>query len=290
MKGIPYMRSREISTVKDGANGRNKGRPFPIIKGENQMPGMNEIIQAVIETPAEGEAEYIKTLATDLSTEGKDATIATFRILKGFSDKLPKSAVDSIIKAAGGTVAPSEPKPEPKVKPEPTPQADPKPVTDINKALQEINKKHEAQMALMQKSMDTLAATLTQITDATGLDHWVKKAEAELSHVPNQTSVELGQMLYTMEKAKTGSSDPIFQAFKKSSDMIKNSNLLQIAGSGSALVTDGSAEDKIQKSANKLIEKSTNSTDEEAYCKAMEDDPRLYQDYLDEHPEQTGLK
>ena len=64
-----------------------------------------EVLQALMSTPMEGEAEFVKTLKSDLTEEQKNAAIAQYRIQKGMRDLLSDDVMSSVVNAAGYKVA-----------------------------------------------------------------------------------------------------------------------------------------------------------------------------------------
>lgn len=86
VKRMSRIRTHEVSLVRRGAN-RKK---FAVTKSENSIT-MNPAIQAVLDTPAEGEDEFVATLKSEGVTDEKAvaARVAHFRLTNGLSDLLP---------------------------------------------------------------------------------------------------------------------------------------------------------------------------------------------------------
>ncbi len=77
---------------------------------------------------------------------------------------------------------------------------------------------------------------------------------------------------------------------KEASEALKGSALLKSAGSD-APDAGGSAWDKVEKMAREFVEKSDGTLSmEQARIRVMDSNPKLYQEYLSEHPSQTARR
>lgn len=139
---------------------------------------------------------------------------------------------------------------------------------------------------------EEIAKTLATERDLRQTKEWIAKAETDLSHYPGKSSEELGNMLKNLHDHDPKVAEEQFESMKIASEAIKKSELFTsagVAGGGSAIA--GSAEEKIERMAQQYVAKGSDGmTIEQARVAVQDQHPELYDDYLNEHPEQTGAK
>lgn len=270
-----------------------------------------EILNALMSTPAEGEAELVETLKSQgVEDQQKiDAAVASFRVQKGLKDLVDPTVMGEVSKAAGAEVAkavmPNEGKDD--KKPDATSgKVDPKakqgqgPVkksldlsgldADSRAQVEAIFKSH-ASMAEKASQVDELHAMVKSLQDERETKEYVAKAAQSFNHIPMKAD-DLGLML----KSANGVSAEFAQGFEtlltKMNEVVSKSALFTTTGA--AGVSDGSgAWDKIEQLADGMVRKSSSEnpvTKAQAIALVMktEEGNRLYQEYLGENPAQRA--
>lgn len=289
------MDTGEVSIVDKGAN---KKKRFPIFKAEEEMD-FKEVLEAVFKTESDTDtpmADILKDL--DISDKGKEALTAVVKTLAAFKGEIPDGAIEKAMGAAG--FAKPKPNPEPededgKKKAKGTEEPVKKELENLPAEVQElINKeleKRDAQVEAIKADNSTLQNALKVEKDARELAEWTQKAETELSHYPGKSTSELGQMFKRLHDSDPKLAEEQFENYKVSSKAMEAGGILKEIGSGHAggANMSESAWDKIEKAADSIIEKSADTSREDAIYKAIKDDPDLYNKYLAENPAQTAL-
>jgi hypothetical protein len=289
----------EVSLVDKGANKKPR---FPITK---ELGMDQEILKAVLETPTDENAsleEWVKK--ADLSDKGSSAVEGIVRILNGFRDELPEDVFSVLTKAAGFPVpededeekkkkkkaCPEEEKEmkEEKVKKEVTP-SEAQPVENNDAVL----KAYKTELDALKAQNEAVEKALKEERDQRILTSWVQKAKEHLSYL-TETPEELGATLKDLAEVKKEMADKHFEQLKKASDAIKNSEIFEEKGlAGHGAVKADSAWGKIKEIANGFVEKSGHEmTEAQSINKALftEKGKKLYEQYLDENPAQTGVR
>jgi hypothetical protein len=291
----------EVSLVDKGANKKPR---FPIVK---ELGMDQEILKAVLETPMDEETsleEWVKK--ADLSDKGSSAVKGMIRILNGFRDELPEDVVSVLTKAAGFPVPEDEDEEkkkkkkkarpeeeeemseEKKVKKEETP-SDVQPVENHDAVL----KAYKTELDALKAQNEVVEKALKEERDQRVLASWVQKAKESLSYL-TETPEELGATLKDLADVKKEMADKHFEQLKKASDAIKNSEIFEEKGlAGHGITKADSAWGKIEEIANGFVEKSDyEMTEAQAINKALftEKGKKLYEQYLDENPAQTGAR
>lgn len=285
----------EVSTVDKGANRRG----FPIFKQESQMS--DEIMKAVLETKVDEEAniaEFIKK--NELDESAAEALTGTLRIVSSFRDKLPKDTLATLAEVAGydmpvakGAVIGAE-----KTPPEKKKDMEDKEEEEMKKSLEALPEDVQKQFEAITKAQDDKIAELTAQNekvekalkveqDTRELNVWIGKAKDELDGLPGKTPAELGAIFKKLADVDPDIANEQFEQMKNAAEAIKKGKLFDEMG-GRGADTTGSGMDKINKAAKALMEKSDGMTIEQAKVKVMEDNPELYDAYMDENPAQTG--
>ncbi len=158
----------------------------------------------------------------------------------------------------------------------------------VKAAVKEALEKSAADNQAIIKSMET---KLNEQTDKALKAEWVSKAKDSLQGVPGKSIDELGAQLFDLEK-KAGKevADSQFEVLKSASAAVLKSAALNPAGftaRGAVATDDASA--KIAAAAEKVSKSGGSSLSEaQAVRKALESDPALYAEYLNQHPGQRG--
>jgi len=308
----------ELSLVDAGANMKKR---FPITKSkEFQMDKQfEEILKSVLETELDEESELSDFIAkAKVSEKGAAALKSALRILSAYKDEMPKDALDKLASAAG-YAAPTmkqdkkmedemggypDPTKQDEVKkylekmPEevrkalgvPEPKPEPAAAPELPPEMQAIMKAQADQVEALQKKNAEIEKSLAAERDKRELAEWTAKAKAELAHVPGKSVDELAVMLKGLHDTDPKIAEEQFAILKQASEVVKSSQLLTMAGTGSAgSGNSGSAWDRIVKMADGFVEKSAGDlTQAQAIVKVMEVKPDLYNEYLNEHPHQVG--
>jgi hypothetical protein len=299
LTSLSDLKAKEISLVKRGAN---KKRRFPVYKQESQMdPEMIEILKSVLDEEIEDEAALVEFIEKQkLGEKEANALKAAMRILNAFKeDSTIKTIMGAMSKAAGLSKGDN---PFPPKKPEMTTKAedeadpddtdtDPKkeddvPDTKIPEAVQKQLDDANARAEKIEKANEELEKNLKAETRKREKTELVAKCKELYSHVPGLSTDEQAEMLQGLDEKGR---EQIEKQWAATEEAMSKSALLQSAGGAGADAESGSAHQKLLKIAEGLVEKSTDGlTPEAAYVKAMDANPKLYQEYLAEHPKQTG--
>ena len=153
---------------------------------------------------------------------------------------------------------------------------------DVRKSLAPILLEQQEQIAKAHGEKAELEKVLKAERDERIEKEWIQKAEKELSHVPGKSSKELGAMLKSLNDVSPELAESQFSVMKQASALIKKSALFQSMGTtvpGGAL----SAEDELDQLAKGIVAKGGEKlTYQEAYEKAMELNPEVYDRYQQE--------
>lgn len=289
----------ELSLVNRGAN----RRPFLFAKADEEI-SIDPQLGAVLEAASEGEEQLFKALQdAGVDVEPGKAAIAAFRLLKAHAEQLPQEMQAVVASLEGKEFTPA-PAPEP----EPTPiekKEDPVPENGVpfkkddgswdlssvpeeqRAALEVILKAHDGEVAELRKSRDELKTQADEATEIAKAEkdkresaEYVAKAE-QLDKLPIAPD-EFGPLL----KEIAGSVDP--ETFAKLEGVLTSANeavsqgaLFQELGAGG----DGGksdAETRIEKAAEKIREAQPELSPQQAFTKALEQNPDLYAAYRQE--------
>ena len=257
---LERLRAKEVSLVGRGAN--KKGR-FPIQKQEIDVDEeMQELIAAVLGTEIDAEAKLAEVFEFEKAAPSPKAVAAlksALRIMDGFKEELPKDAMTKLAQLAGypAPIPPKQQDPAP-------PEKDEGAGVGKNDHPDEVKKQleaHAAEVEVLKGSNEALKASLDTMKDERDRTTWVAKAEKDLAHFPGKSTEELGAMLHDMAKFNAKTADDQFKAMAGVSKSIKESALLQAAGTGGAPPASGSPEDELNKMADELVMKSDADVD-----------------------------
>lgn len=298
LTSLSELEAREVSLVKRGAN---KKRRFPIHKRESQMdPEMIEIIKSLLEEEIEDEAKLVEFIEKQkLGDKQANALKAAMRILNAYKeDGTIKKIMDAMSKATN-PFPPKKPEPEPEkadkadddgdddaddpdTDPEETDVADDKIPESVQKQLDDANARAEK----IEKANEDLKKEVQAETLKRRFTEMIAKCEKLYAHVPGLSIEEQAKMLLVLDdKAR----ELLEKQWAATEEAIVKSALLHSHGTGGGDALGGNAHEKLLAIAKGYVEKSDGSlTDAAAYTRAVEENPDIYQEYLAEHPKQTG--
>jgi len=253
------LRTEEVSIVDAGAN---KKKRFPIWKESIEMT--EEIIKTVLDTELDIEKDLLVwSQKAKLSDKGANAVKAALRILSGFKDELPADVLTKL-STLTGFAAPEKAVVSAKKTDVPA-DADKEPVTkaleglpsEIRKQLDDQNKAHEQEIALLRDNNECITKALAVEKDARELAEWTEKSRTDLSHFPGKSTDEIAASLLAMHKLSPEVAQSQFDSMKAASAALKESQILKSSGGNAGSVATGSAWEEIEKLANGLVEKSS---------------------------------
>ena len=286
VKKLSNLKTYELTLTQRGAN----RRVFAIAKSAkgNVMP-TKEIINALIDTPAEGEENLVATLkSAGMSQEKIDAATISLRLQAGMKDLVDTDTFDSVAKAAGydfGKGKEGEDDEDPKKKKKAKKPEGVKKSVDLDtldpeaKAIVEGVFKSNADLVEKSAKMEE---TLKSLTSANEKREFVAKAAEDFSHI-NMESDALGSMLQQADAVGEDFSKGFNALLKGMNEVVQKSALLQTTGS--ATISGGTADAwaKIEALAEGLVQKSDKAMSKaEAVSVVMktEEGQQLYNDYL----------
>lgn len=290
------LEALEVSFVPAGINGRK----FLVTKSDKGEQ-MDEILKELLEGELKDEAAIDEKIASMLpeeikKEEGEVAKIqgtvkAAVKLLKGLAKRLPENERDKLLgkisDLAGLSKVKKEGDPKPEVK-EPN-KADPKePVKKEGKLDPKIEEKIESILKSNEKlegENKVLKDEIKKERDLRVTKEYEDKAAKEFANVGG--AKEVGAVL---KSAKDNMSDDEYKNFEKvmkaNQTKLEVGNIFSELGSSQGASND--LETKIQVKKEAIMKANTDFTKEQAEAKAFEDNPELYNQYLDENPAQGG--
>jgi hypothetical protein len=291
---IKNVKTDEVSLVDKGAN---KKKRFPIFKQESQMN--DDIIKAVLETQVDEETNLDEFISkSELDETGAQVVKGALRLLAGFKDKLPTETPSALAKAAGYEEPVAKAKKEEEIPPKEMDEEEDEEEMKMKKSLEALPEELRKEFETIQKAQDdkiaelttkneTFAKQLKEERDRRETEEWVAKCKEHLAALPGKTAQEHGESFKKMADADAELAEEQFKVLKSAADAIKEGNLYKELG-GRGEDTTGSVMTKINKAAAKLRDGDSKLSKEQAFMKALEDDPTLYAEYMNEHPAQSG--
>jgi len=160
---------------------------------------------------------------------------------------------------------------------------------DVEKSLRSLPKNVRSHMTALFKSQkeavakaDKLEKALTVERDERLRKEFVEKAKTDFPYVPGKSPEEVGLMLKTLHVVAPNIAKDVEGIFKSVSATIEKTGLLQELGSGMGNRSGGaSAYAKLDGMARESVSKAGGSY-AQAFEKAMQSNPELYSQYLDE--------
>lgn len=272
------LTTAELSLVRRGANMRR----FAVTKGMDM--DLQEVLQSVLATEAEGEKALTQTLkSAGLDEDGIGVAIAQYRLQHGFKDKVSKDAFAAVAKAAGyDAVKKAEPPkpPEPRGKPAGMPPE-----------LEAVWKSQQDQIAEAKERADKLERQLEGVRKDALRKDYVAKCERDYAHVPGMTAEQMADMLMQAESVSKEFAESLEKQWKDTAEAVKKSGLLSASGATGPRSTSGDAWSQMQTMAKELVQKSAGElTAAKALDKVVAENPDLYQEYLNQNPAQLGKR
>ena len=255
-------------------------------------PEIVEILKALMDEETEDEAKLTEWVEKQkLGEKEANALKGAMRILNGFKDN---ASIKKVSDAMAGLFGNPEKKPDPEKEPpakkeEPAKKEKPVKKDDDNAIPEAVQKQLDdtnARAEKVEKANEELREVVKKETRARKRIEMIAKCEKSYAHVPGLSTEEQAEMLLDAdEKGRK----LIEKQWAATEEAIVKSDLLISRGSGGGGVPSGDGHDKLEKIAKGMVEKSTDGlTYEQAYARALEQNPGLYSEYLDENPKQTA--
>ncbi len=284
-----------VSLVKRGANRKR----FALAKAEEPMDEI-EILKAVLEDDTEFEnaeqvAEAIEK--AQLSAKAQSAVKGALRLLNAFKDELPEDTLDMLATMAGFPSPSSKTMDEDKqqtTKGEEMPEEQEVVKSEETVEVQvpaEIKEKMEALWKSQQEAIakaEKLEAALKTERDERLVKEFVAKSADEYANIPGKAE-DLGLLIKSLYDLDAERAVAI-EAVLKGANAAIGTTLLNDIGSGKApAVSTGSAWEQINQMAESMVEKSASPVSKAAMiAKALEQNPKLYNEYLAENAAQIS--
>lgn len=296
-KRLFNLKAREVSFVPRGANKRK----LLVTKEDSTM---DEILKELLEFKFENEAELdekiAKMLPEDVSKEdlakAQGTMKAALKLLKGLGKQLPEGGKD-LMKNIQDLLGNKKPEDKKVSKEDPKPNPAPKSKTEdvamtpdelkehVSKQLEDVTNANEVIVKELQDSNKQLAKDLAHEKDIRVEKEFVGRAKALGYH--GDKAEEMGKVLKT---AKDHMDEKQFEALEKElkskNDNLKAGNIFGQIGSDQGGVSK--SDDKLDAAAEEIRKADSDLTKEQAIAKALDENPDLYNEYLDEHPAQGG--
>lgn len=280
IKMLAALETREVSGVKRPANRRR----FAMAKSEDLIMGV--VTKAVIETAAEGEAEFVAALKKNGADDKRiEAAVAVYRIRKGFADTLQKDDLAVIAQATGEAVE------EPVKKSEPVKPAVLEKLSPEERAQLEAVFKSNADMG---KEIGKLTSQVRELIDSNQMSALETKAETMFGHVP-ATSSDIARVLKSASAVDPKLGADIEKLLMATEQLVRKSGALTTLGNpGHGAGNGADAWSKIQVLAKNLTIKSATGgelTDAQKVRHVIDhtaEGRELYATYLAENPAQRA--
>lgn len=272
------LQTAELSLVRRGANNRR----FAVTKGMDM--NLNEVLQSVLATEAEGEKSLAQTLkAAGLDDDAIQVSLAQYRLQHGFKDKVSKEAFAAVAKAAGYEATQ---KAEPKTPAGPPAGSKP---AGMPPEMEAVWKAHQDEMAAMRKENADTKAELAEVRKEATRKDYIARCEREFAHVPGMNAEQMADMLMQAHAVSKEFGESLEKQWNETAAVVKKS-LLSTGGSRPA-PTGGSAWSQMENMAKELVQKSAGElSSAKALDQVMSQNPDLYQAYLAENPAQLGKR
>lgn len=297
----------EVSFVPSGIN----GRPILITKSDKEELMDEEILKELLNMELKDEAaideKIVSMLPEDIRKEADQVSKiqgtmkAAVKLLKGLAKQLPESERGKVLgNLSTLTGLKNVEKEDPK--PEKTKEEIAKEAADV-----EAKKKADAEKIEKEKKMDPeLVKKLDTIlkanedlgTENKGLKEEIKKErdlrvtkefeEKARKEFPNCGDAE--QIGSVLKSAKDTMSEDAYKNFetvmKSNQAKLEAGNIFGEIGSNAGASADLESKIKVKKEA--IMKGNSDMTPEQAEARLWEDNPELYNEYLDENPAQGG--
>lgn len=266
----------EVSLVPKGAN-RKK---FLLLKEEevSNMPDMQEILRAVLETELDNEVAVEEVLKTaSLSEQAASAIKGALRLLEAYKDELPKDIMQTLAGLVGyGYPAPTQKTEKEDDKMNPIIKADGS--IDFEAVPEEVRPAIEMLWKENQEAVKK-AAELEKILkeehDRQATREYIAKA-SEFKGLPVKPE-EFGPVLKSLAEAAPEAYAKLDGVLKAADEAAIQARFLEELGASGP--SPSSAMGKIDAMADAIIEKDSNMTHEQAVDKVLAKHPELYTEY-----------
>lgn len=285
----------EVSLVSKGANKKR----FAVVKADRsklkepralpEQPkgakecNMDPIIEAVLKADVDGEDKIDAALTgAGYSDKAQKAFKALFKIAAGFKDELPETGLSQLAQMCGYPVGSKELA----RKADDLSKLDPETRAKVE-ALYKANESAKAEMEAVKKQLATER-------DERRTKEFIAKAATDYKALPGIKSEDLGLVLKAITDAAPDQVAKVEAVLKAAATAVGEGELLKSAGAPHNGMS-GDAMAQINKLAEGLVLKSADQklTQAQAVDFVMthtEEGRRLYQQYLGEHPAQTGRR
>lgn len=303
VKMLTQTQTHEVSLVRRGAN----RKVFAVTKSESFM----DPLKAVLSTPAEGEEQFVAALKSAGADQARiDASVAIYRIQKGFADKLKTEDHVAIAKSAGLELAAKAKKADDEEDEDEEDDEDMPAFLKKKKAKKsaealalegvspEAAAKIEAaftaksaEVTELTETVKSLSGMVKTLVEKSDTQQYVAKAARDFAHVPG-TPDEIGAVLKSAEKAGVG--DVIGKLLGTVNTLVQKSALFGNVGTAGAAGTSGDAWSKIEKLATGLTMKSESGAEMSQaqkisyVMKSTAEGRELYRQYLADNPAQRA--
>lgn len=299
------LTTAELTLCKRGINERR----FAVFKsgGFSMDP---EVLQAILNTPAEGEKEFVGVLKSQGVTDEEkvNAAVASYRVQKGLKDLVDDKTMASVAKAAGyeksdKAVTPNEGKDD--KKPDATSgKVDPKAKQGqgpVKKSLDlsKLDDDSRQQIEAVFKSHDSMIArtsALEEVVKSMRADaaekEYVAKAAKEYGHLPLEER-QLGLMLKSAHDMNPDFAKGFETLLGRMDEMVAKSAMLTTMGAVRK-ANEGGAWAKIDGLAKGMVQKSVEGGNNLSHAQAIdlvlktEQGAELYREYLGDNPRQRA--
>lgn len=239
--------SEEVSLVKRPANRRE----FLVTKGENR--NMEELLQAVLETEAQNEADLIKSLEEqDLDEKSIEVAKGIARLASAYSDEFNRDTFAAIAKTLGFELSTEREESaddggsKPTISKSQLQQMDP----DTRSRVESLLKSNEE----LSDTVSKLAERLDKSEDEKRLAEYVEKAST-YTHV-NANSEELGEILKSIADQDSDLATKVEELIAAANKQVEKAELFSERGSSRPGASDVLTE--VDSQARELMKSDSN--------------------------------
>jgi len=296
---LTNVKTAELSLVRRGANNKR----FALTKSKDETMKIAPLLATVLATVAEGEAELVTTLKAAGADEGAvEVAVANFRLQTGFKDQISKDEFAAVAKAAGFEVAKASKAEEDDTAEDPkkpgfmmngkkmAPAKKSHVPADMPEEMRKAFEEQSATLERLEKEAKDKDARIEKIEKEAVLKEYVAKCATEFSHVPGMSAADMGDMLQKAYEVSEDFGKKLEKQWGDTSVAIKKSSLLNVQGASHATHDGASAWGKVEAIAKEYVEKDATLSMSKALDMAMQKNPELYNEYLNENPAQRGQR
>lgn len=315
VRALENLDTLGVSLVKRGAN-----RKRFIKKAEGIMDSDTiEILKTILEdVPAENEANAEEIFKTGIDEKAQGAITGLARLMSSFKDVLspdyiakaaelagmeditkalhrdlpgerqPEAADGTIVRNPGKVTAKSghknkdKDKDEDKNKDKPVFKSDDDIPEHMKEQLEKLWKSNEEAI----KKAEAAEARSSKLESEALVKSFIAKAEKDLNSVPGKAD-EIGMLLKSLHDQNPETAAKVESLLKSANSALNESDIFKVYGSSRA--GSSTVNTEIEGLAKEMVTKSEKGISyAEAYVKAMDSRPELYNQYLQEHPKQIS--